>query len=54
MIGLSAAALFKDTSRAKETGFFRYLTKPVKVAELTQTLEELLGHPSNAAPHQAT
>ena len=42
VIGLSAAALLKDTTRAKEAGFYRYLTKPVKVAELTRTLEELL------------
>ncbi len=42
VIGLSAAALVKDTSRAKDAGFYRYLTKPVKVAELTSTLEELL------------
>jgi signal transduction histidine kinase/CheY-like chemotaxis protein len=49
VIGLSAAALLKDTSRAKETGFYRYLTKPVKVDELTRTLEELL-----AAPAQTT
>ena len=34
VIGLSAAALVKDTSRAKDAGFYRYLTKPVKVAEL--------------------
>jgi CheY-like chemotaxis protein len=31
-----------DTKRAAEAGFFRYLTKPVKVAELTSVLEELL------------
>jgi PAS domain S-box-containing protein len=43
VIGLSAAALVKDTTRAKDAGFHRYLTKPVKVAELTQVLEELLG-----------
>jgi PAS domain S-box-containing protein len=42
VIGLSAAALVKDLSRAKDAGFYRYLTKPVKVAELTDTLEELL------------
>jgi CheY-like chemotaxis protein len=42
VIGLSAAALLKDTNRAKEAGFYRYLTKPVKVAELTKVLEELL------------
>ena len=44
VIGLSAAALIKDTARAKEAGFYRYLTKPVKVDELTRTLEELLEH----------
>ncbi len=42
VIGLSAAALLKDTKRAKEAGFARYLTKPIKVDELTRTLEELL------------
>jgi PAS domain S-box-containing protein len=42
VVGLSAAALAKDAARAKEAGFYRYLTKPVKVDELTQTLEELL------------
>ena len=46
VIALSAAALVKDTSRAKDAGFYRYLTKPVKVAELTQTLEELLVGPT--------
>jgi signal transduction histidine kinase len=43
VIGLSAAALGKDTARASEAGFHRYLTKPVKVAELTAVLETLLG-----------
>jgi PAS domain S-box-containing protein len=42
VIGLSAAALAKDTLRAKDAGFARYLTKPVKVAELMQALESLL------------
>jgi PAS domain S-box-containing protein len=43
VIGLSAAALISDTRRAKDAGFDRYLTKPVKVDELTSVLEELLG-----------
>jgi PAS domain S-box-containing protein len=42
IVGLSAAALIRDTARAQEAGFYRYLTKPVKVAELTAVLEELL------------
>ncbi|MEJ7600260.1 MAG: PAS domain S-box protein [Kofleriaceae bacterium] len=42
VIALSAAALAKDTTRAREAGFDRYLTKPVRVDELTAVLEELL------------
>ena len=42
VIGLSAGALLRDMTRAKEVGFYRYLTKPVKVAELTKVLEDLL------------
>jgi PAS domain S-box-containing protein len=46
VIGLSAAALPRDTARAKEIGFYRYLTKPVKVDQLTAVLEELLERPT--------
>jgi CheY-like chemotaxis protein len=42
VIALSAAALPRDTARAREAGFHRYLTKPVQVGELTEVLEELL------------
>jgi PAS domain S-box-containing protein len=42
VIALSAAALARDTRRGTEAGFYRYLTKPVRVDELTQILEELL------------
>src|SRR5262249_24625267 len=42
VIGLSAAALVRDTARAKDAGFYRYLTKPVKVDELVTALEQLL------------
>jgi PAS domain S-box-containing protein len=50
VIGLSAAALPRDTARAKEIGFYRYLTKPVKVDELTAVLEELLEPRAETAP----
>ena len=43
-----AAAFVKDAARAKEAGFYRYLTKPVKVPELLAALEELLLAPSPA------
>ena len=42
VIALSAAAMAKDTARVSEAGFYRYLTKPVRVDELAQVLEELL------------
>jgi PAS domain S-box-containing protein len=42
VIALTAAALTSDTLRGKASGFYRYLTKPVKVDELTAVLEELL------------
>jgi PAS domain S-box-containing protein len=42
VIGLSAAAMAHDAARVNAAGFYRYLTKPVKVDELTQTLEEIL------------
>ncbi len=42
VIALSAAALPRDTHRGREAGFYRYLTKPVKIDELTAVLEEIL------------
>ncbi len=41
VIALTAAAMLGDRRRAEQTGFYRYLTKPVKVPELLQTLEEI-------------
>lgn len=34
--------MVQDAKRVQAAGFYRYLTKPVKVDELTRTLEELL------------
>jgi CheY-like chemotaxis protein len=42
VIALSAAAMPRDTKRGEQAGFARYLTKPVKVDELTSVLETLL------------
>ena len=42
VIALSAAAKMRDAARVAEAGFYRYLTKPVKVDELTAVLDELL------------
>jgi CheY-like chemotaxis protein len=43
VIALSAAAMPRDTSRARDAGFHRYLTKPVKIDELLDVLNEVLG-----------
>ena len=42
VIALSAAAMPRDTKRGEQAGFVRYLTKPVKVDQLTSLLETLL------------
>ena len=42
IVALSAAAMVRDRARVQDAGFYRYLTKPVKVDELADVLEELL------------
>jgi PAS domain S-box-containing protein len=42
VIALTAAAMLGDKKRLSDAGFYRYLTKPVKVAELLEALEQLL------------
>jgi PAS domain S-box-containing protein len=43
VIALTAAASERDKERGIQAGFYRYLTKPVKVDELLNVLETLLG-----------
>jgi PAS domain S-box-containing protein len=42
VIALTAAASERDKQRGMQAGFYRYLTKPVKVDELVAALESLL------------
>jgi signal transduction histidine kinase/CheY-like chemotaxis protein len=42
VVALSASAMARDKGRVDEAGFYRYLTKPVKVDELAGVLGELL------------
>ena len=42
VVALTAAAMARDTARAAGAGFYRYLTKPVRLDELAQVLDELL------------
>jgi CheY-like chemotaxis protein len=45
VIALTAAVMAGDRKRAGEIGFYRYLTKPVKVAELMDALETVFSGP---------
>jgi signal transduction histidine kinase/CheY-like chemotaxis protein len=49
VIALTAAASERDRQRGIQTGFFRYLTKPVKVDELVTALETLFSDPEREA-----
>ncbi len=49
VIALSANAMPRDIERGLEAGFFRYLTKPIKVAEFMDTLDVALKHAEQAA-----
>jgi len=42
VIALSANAMLRDIENGLEAGFFRYLTKPIKVNELISTLDDAL------------
>jgi len=42
VVALSANAVPHDVEKGLEAGFFRYLTKPIKVAEFMDTLSEAL------------
>jgi len=42
VIALSANAIPRDIARGLEAGFFRYLTKPIKVKEFMETLDVTL------------
>jgi CheY-like chemotaxis protein len=42
VIALSANAMARDIDKGLEAGFFRYLTKPIKIKELMDTLNEAL------------
>jgi len=53
VIGLSARATTLDIQRASELGFYRYLTKPVKVPELIDTLRSALLQTAARSPPPA-
>jgi CheY-like chemotaxis protein len=42
VIALSANAIPRDIEKGLEAGFFRYLTKPIKIVEFMHTVDEAL------------
>ncbi len=56
VIALSANAVPRDIERGIEAGFFRYLTKPIKVREFMDTLDVALefAHQQGLAPERDT
>ena len=50
VIALSANAMPRDIEKGLRAGFFRYLTKPIKVAEFMATLDLALKHAEDTAP----
>ena len=45
VLALTAAASERDRQRGMQMGFYRYLTKPLKVDEFVEALEALLAPP---------
>ena len=42
IVALSANAIPRDIEKGLQAGFFRYLTKPIKVNEFMQTLDAVM------------
>ncbi|HXG56042.1 MAG TPA: response regulator [Vicinamibacterales bacterium] len=53
IVALSANAMERDIRKGIEAGFFRYLTKPIKVAEFMETLNVALGFAEQEARTKA-
>ena len=47
VVALSANAMRRDIEKGMEAGFFRYLTKPIKVSEFMDTLNVALEFAAN-------
>jgi DNA-binding response OmpR family regulator len=53
VIALSANAMPRDIVKGLDAGFFRYLTKPIKINEFMDTLEAALKFIKPGAAHVA-
>ncbi len=54
VIALSANAMPLDIERARKAGFFRYLTKPIKINEFMEAVDGALGWVETKAPRATT
>ncbi len=54
VVALSANAMLRDIKLGMEAGFFRYLTKPIKVKEFMETLDVALDFAGKTAPAGAS
>jgi signal transduction histidine kinase/AmiR/NasT family two-component response regulator len=50
IVALSANAMPRDIQKGLDAGFFRYLTKPIKVQEFMATLDLTLDHAKSTSP----
>ena len=50
VVAISANAMARDVQKGLEAGFFRYLTKPIKVREFMDTLDMALARAEEHAP----
>ncbi|MBK6596350.1 MAG: response regulator, partial [Burkholderiales bacterium] len=50
VLALSANAMPRDIEKGMEAGFYRYLTKPIKIAEFMEALDEGLASADAAEP----
>jgi PAS domain S-box-containing protein len=53
VLALSANAVPRDIEKGLEAGFFRYLTKPIRVREFMEALDLALHHAAEHGPRQA-
>ena len=51
VVALSANAMPRDIEKGLQAGFFRYLTKPIKVNEFMQTLDAVMEFARHEAGH---
>ena len=53
VMAISANAMPRDIKKGMDAGFFRYLTKPIKINEFMEALELALEHAENQTRHAA-